>query len=85
MACKHPVLTFVLHLSLVVIASSTIPLALGIWADRRFEMAPWLTMTGMLVGVTAASAGIWRIVQRRYAELERRRQGNGGAKGSSQA
>ncbi|MCS7221483.1 MAG: AtpZ/AtpI family protein [Anaerolineae bacterium] len=83
MACKHPVLAFVLHLSVVVIVLSAIPLALGIWADRRFEMAPWLTLVGMLVGVMAASMGIWRMVQRRYAKLERRGRDDGIMKGSS--
>ena len=79
MARGRSVLALILHLGLVVIASSVIPLALGIWADRRFEMAPWLTLAGTLVGVITASIGIWRVVQRRYIELERRYRDRGSA------
>jgi F0F1-type ATP synthase assembly protein I len=79
MARGRSVLAFILHLGLVVIASSVIPLALGIWADRRFEMAPWLTLAGTLVGVTVASVGIWQVVRRRYIELERRYRDRGSA------
>ncbi len=84
MARKHPILALVLSLGLVVIASSVAPLLFGIWADRRFETAPWLTLAGVLVGVTAAIAGIWRIVQRRYAELERRHRGDDSTRDLSQ-
>lgn len=62
----------ILYLGVVVIVSTTIPLAIGIWADRQLEMKPWLALVGMLVGATAATVGIWRIVQHRYTQLEQR-------------
>jgi F0F1-type ATP synthase assembly protein I len=56
----------------MVIFLTTVPLAAGLWADRRLETAPWLTLAGMLTGVMASTTGIWRIIRGKYAELERR-------------
>ena len=36
----------------------------GTWADRRFEVAPWGTIAGSLVGITAAMCSIVKEVGR---------------------
>ena len=61
-----------MHLAWVVAFSTFIPLAIGVWADRRWGTAPWLTLVGMVVGILASTVGIVRLIQRTYAELERR-------------
>jgi len=33
------------------------------------ETEPWLTLAGVLVGVTIATVGIWRIIRRTYIRL----------------
>ncbi len=67
---KYPILALALHLGWVVAFSTFIPLAIGIWADRRWETAPWLTLVGMVVGILASTVGIVRVIQRTYARLE---------------
>jgi len=36
--------------------------ALGVWADRRFGTSPWLTLTGLFLGMTAGFVNVFRIV-----------------------
>ncbi|HEY63743.1 MAG TPA: AtpZ/AtpI family protein [Caldilineae bacterium] len=66
---RYPLLVRIILLGTVVIASLGIPLVVGIWADRRWEMYPWLTLAGMVVGVTIATGNLWWLIRRTYAEL----------------
>jgi F0F1-type ATP synthase assembly protein I len=34
----------------------------GIWLDRRFDTAPWLTVTGVVVGAIGAFVNLVRVV-----------------------
>ncbi|NOZ28083.1 MAG: AtpZ/AtpI family protein [Chloroflexi bacterium] len=66
---RHPLLFRFLYLTVVVLVFTAVPLAVGVWADRRLETEPWLTLAGVLVGVTIATVGIWRIIRRTYIRL----------------
>ncbi len=61
--------TLFLILVAVVLATTTLPLAAGIQADRRWATAPWFTLAGMVIGVMLASLGIWWTVRRRYFQI----------------
>lgn len=38
-----------------------IAMGLGYWADEKFDTAPWLVMTGVVVGFAAMVMRIWRM------------------------
>jgi F0F1-type ATP synthase assembly protein I len=66
---KYPLLVRIVLLGVVVVVSTGIPLIAGVWADRRLGTEPWLTLAGVLLGVTIATVGIWRIIRRTYMRL----------------
>lgn len=66
---QRSLVTLFLILAGVVLVTTTLPLVAGIQADRRWGTAPWLTLVGMVIGVTLASLGIWWAVRRRYFEI----------------
>ncbi|MCC7352649.1 MAG: AtpZ/AtpI family protein [Anaerolineae bacterium] len=69
-----------LELAWVVALSILIPLGIGLWLDRRFDSAPWLTLVGMVVGVVASTvnvlrqmSAIFRALDEEYAARKARR------------
>lgn len=67
----------VLQLGWTVALLLLVPTALGVVVDLRLDTAPWGTVAGTLVAVTAATYGITRTIQRRYARLAPSRAGEG--------
>lgn len=41
-----------LGLGVEIAASIAVPLLLGYWADSFFDTFPWLTLTGVTIGIT---------------------------------
>ena len=46
-------------------ACLVIGLLLGIWLDKKFGAAPWLTIAGFLLGTVAAFYQTFRIINRK--------------------
>jgi ATP synthase protein I len=59
-----------LELAWVVALSTLIPLGIGLWLDKRFGTAPWLTLAGMVVGVVASTVNILRQVNDTFRALD---------------
>jgi F0F1-type ATP synthase assembly protein I len=57
-------LALVLQVSSIVLCSVLGPLALGVWLDRRFGSAPWLTLVLMVIGLGLAVFGTYRLAKR---------------------
>lgn len=66
-----------LQLGWVAAFSLLIPLIGGIWLDRRYDCAPWLTLVGMIVGVMAAVYAVVREVSRSYRLTDSSKRKNG--------
>jgi F0F1-type ATP synthase assembly protein I len=57
-------LALVLQVSSIVLCSVLGSLALGVWLDRRFGSAPWLTLILMAIGLGLAVFGTYRLAKR---------------------
>ena len=55
----------------VVLFSTLVPLGLGIWLDRRFNMAPVFVLIGALIGILGGTVGVVRIASRMLDALGR--------------
>ncbi|OGO40910.1 MAG: hypothetical protein A2Z04_00225 [Chloroflexi bacterium RBG_16_57_9] len=60
----------VLQLGWVVALMVIIPLLVGLWLDRRFDSAPWLTLVGMVIGILAGTFGVVRHFRRNYSAID---------------
>jgi hypothetical protein len=40
------------------------PIALGVWLDTRFELMPWLTVTGAVLGLVGGMAHLLILLKR---------------------
>jgi len=69
-----PFLAEFFQLGWVVAFSLLIPLAAGLWLDKRFQTMPLFTLVGMLIGILAATVGTVRIAQRMMARLDQQGQ-----------
>jgi len=69
-----PFLAEFFQLGWVVAFSLLIPLAAGLWLDKRFQTMPLFTLVGMLIGILAATLGTVRIAQRMMARLDQQGQ-----------
>jgi len=69
-----PFLAEFFQLGWVVAFSLLIPLAAGLWLDKRFQTMPLFTLVGMLIGILAATVGTVRIAQRIMARLDQQGQ-----------
>lgn len=58
-----------LRLSIGVVLSLAITLALGLWWDRRTGWAPWGTLAGMTAGMIVAVCFVIFTVFRRYRAI----------------
>ncbi len=59
-----------LELAWVVALSTLIPLGIGLWLDKRFGTAPWLTLVGMVIGVAASTVNILRQMNATFRALD---------------
>lgn len=59
-----------LELAWVVALSTLIPLGIGLWLDKRFGTAPWLTLVGMVIGVVASTVNILRQMNAAFRALD---------------
>lgn len=50
-----------LGLGIQIAASMIMPLLLGVWLDRKFELTPWLTIAGAVFGIVSIFAIIFKI------------------------
>lgn len=50
-----------LGLGIQIAASMVMPLLLGVWLDRKFELTPWLTVIGAIFGIVSIFAIIFKI------------------------
>jgi ATP synthase protein I len=41
----------------------TVPMLVGVWADKRWGTAPWLLLAGLVIGFGAAAQAVWRVVK----------------------
>jgi ATP synthase protein I len=41
----------------------TLPMLVGVWADKRWGTSPWLVVVGLAVGFAAATRSVWRVVK----------------------
>jgi len=57
-------LALVLQVSSIVLCSVLGPLQLGVWLDRMFGSAPWLTLILMVIGLGLAVFGTYRLAKR---------------------
>ena len=48
----------------------TIGWAVGAWLDGKWRTDPWLTVTGVLLGVAAAFLGLFRAARRATRDIE---------------
>lgn len=46
----------------------SLPTALGLWLDKRFDTNPWLMLAGVVIGVGAMTRTIMRIVKMQKSE-----------------
>lgn len=66
-----------LQLGWVAAFSLLIPLIAGMWLDRRYDCAPWLTLVGMILGVMTAVYAVVREVSRSYPMIAHEKPKNG--------
>jgi len=72
-----PFLAEFFQLGWVVAFSLLIPLAAGLWLDKRLQTMPLFTLVGMLIGILAATVGTLRIALRMMDRLDQQgEQGN---------
>ena len=74
-----PFLAEFFQLGWVVAFSLLIPLAAGLWLDKRLQTMPLFTIIGMLIGILAATVGTLRIALRmmdRLAQQSQQEQSN---------
>ena len=57
-------LGLVLQVSSIVLCSVLGSLLFGVWLDRRFGSAPWLTLVLMVIGLGLAVFGTYRLAKR---------------------
>lgn len=62
------------QLGWVVALSLLIPLAVGLWLDRRMGTMPLFLIIGMLVGTLSATVGTVRMAMRMMREMDARRE-----------
>ncbi len=65
---SDPVLGFglIVHLTILVVVSTLVPLFLGIWLDRQFHTSPLITLGMTGIGIMAGVAGVYRQISRVY-------------------
>jgi F0F1-type ATP synthase assembly protein I len=78
---RYSLLAQALELAWVVVISTLIPLGLGLWLDKRYHTAPWLTLVGMVIGVVLSTvsvvrqtSAVFRALDKEHAEQVGRRQ-----------
>ncbi|MGC8838228.1 MAG: AtpZ/AtpI family protein [Anaerolineae bacterium] len=69
---KWPYWAEFFQLGWVVALSLLIPLAIGLWLDRRMGTMPLFLIVGMLVGTLSATVGTVRIAMRMMHEIDAR-------------
>ena len=42
----------------------------GSWADRRWHTAPWLSLVGLFLGISAGFRELWRLVQQHRSQSD---------------
>lgn len=40
-----------------------VPIAGGVWLDRHYGLAPWLTITGVLLGSLCGLQGLMKLIR----------------------
>lgn len=68
---KRESLGLALNLSWTMLFSLLIPLLAGIWLDKRFDTAPFLTLAGAGLGILAATVGVARMAMRTFGHIAR--------------
>lgn len=66
-----------LGLGIQIAASMVMPLLLGVWLDKKFELFPWLTIGGALFGIVSIFAIVFKIA---YTANEEQKKKDGGSK-----
>ncbi|MGQ9458906.1 MAG: AtpZ/AtpI family protein [Anaerolineae bacterium] len=69
---KWPYWAEFFQLGWVVALSLLIPLAVGLWLDRRMGTMPLFLIIGMLVGTLSATVGTVRMAMRMMREMDAR-------------
>jgi F0F1-type ATP synthase assembly protein I len=64
-----------MQLGLTVVSSILLSLAAGLWIDNQFGTSPWATLVAMLLGAAAAFYGVYRLIMRVFADIDRDRRG----------
>jgi len=78
---KWPYWAEFFQLGWVVALSLLIPLAIGLWLDRRMGTMPLFLIIGMLVGTLSATVGTVRMAMRMMQEIDARREEEKGHRG----
>lgn len=64
-----------LGLGIQIAASMVMPLLLGVWLDRKFNLSPWLTIVGAGFGIVSIFAIIFKIAYMSNENSKREREG----------
>ena len=59
---RSPALAFV-GIGWFLATAILLPTLAGVWADRRFDTDPWITLAGLTVGLLAGLRGAYRQLQ----------------------
>ncbi len=57
----------------LLIVSPLVGFFIGSWADRRFHLAPWGAIVGLVLGLVTAGRETWKIYQRYLKEEQESR------------
>ncbi len=63
-------ISVIIQLGAMVVVATLLPLFVGLWLDMQLHTVPWITLIGMLVGVVASIAAVYRVIASRYKQLE---------------
>jgi F0F1-type ATP synthase assembly protein I len=59
------------QLSIAIVTAMVVPLLIGIWISRTFELGPLAIVCAMAIGMGIGGFAIYRIVKKTYDELSR--------------
>ena len=65
---KRDALGMAMNLSWTMLFSLLIPLAAGIWLDKKLNTAPLFILIGAVLGISAATIGVARMTIRTFAK-----------------
>ncbi len=63
-------IAIIIQLGAMVSVATLLPLFVGLWLDIQLHTTPWITLVGMLVGVVAAVAAVYRVIASLYKQMD---------------